>query len=316
MPKPTSRPLLLLRRLDELRQLLESIGPPCWAAGASAAALCGFDGFELAPPYEVAVPHERCVTRRGHVVRRLRDIDRLDTTWASDLPCLSPTRLLIELAATESPERLTAALDSALRDGGTSEDFLHRRIVELRRRGRPGLRRLLEVIVGAEATRGGHSWLERRFLALLHELRLPLPDTQRVVGRRGNTQIRVDCVFPGTNVVVELLGYQFHRSQMQMQVDAERLNRLQLDGHVAVQFTYTDVVTRSAAMIGVLAEVFDRPELVAGATVKRQKRTSRSVASQRGVRLAGAMWGRGARGTTAGGRGLGWRRGGRRPSPG
>lgn len=66
--------------------------------------------------------------------------------------------------------------------------------------------------------------------------------------------VRVDCHFPGTNVVVELLGYAWHRSPMQMQEDAERLNRLQLDGFLGMQFTYTDVVTRSLTMLADLTE--------------------------------------------------------------
>ena len=41
---------------------------------------------------------------------------------------------------------------------------------------------------------------------------------------------------------------------MQMQNDSERLNRLQLDGFLGLQFTYTDVVTRSATMIADLRE--------------------------------------------------------------
>ena len=46
---------------------------------------------------------------------------------------------------------------------------------------------------------------------------------------------------------------------MQMQVDAERLNRLQLDGYVVAQFTYADVMTRSPTMLATLDEL--RPRL-------------------------------------------------------
>src|SRR5262245_42333026 len=125
------RELKFLRLLNELRELLESIGPPSWATGRTGAALVRFDGFRLERPFEIAAPYERAPHRTGVVVHRVRDIERIDTTTAMGVPCLSPTRLLIELAGTATPPELTAALDSALRDGGTSEDFLHRRIVEL-----------------------------------------------------------------------------------------------------------------------------------------------------------------------------------------
>lgn len=237
--------LRFLRNLEQLHELITSIGPPCWAAGPTAGALLGLDGFTLRPPFHVAVPNGRDVRRTPHFVHRLRSLDRLDTATALDVPCLSATRLLVELAATEGPRRLTAALDSALRDGLTSEDFLHRRLVALRRRGRAGVTRLLQVLAGSELSRGGHSYLERAFLELLGELGFPRPATQQVLAKRRRKLVRVDCRFPGTNVVVELLGYQFHRTPMQMHEDAERVNRLQLDGFVVMQFTYTHVVTRS-----------------------------------------------------------------------
>jgi hypothetical protein len=213
-----------------------------------------FDGFRLAPPFHIAIPSDRSVTRIGHVVHRCRDIVRLDTTTVDGVPTISATRTIIDLASTQTPEQLAVAIDSALRDGLTSEDFLHGRIVELRRRGRAGLAKLVEVLEGNEITRGGHSWLERRFLALATEAGLPRPHTQQVVGVRKQCLIRVDCRFPGTNVVVELLGYRFHRTVMQMQNDAERMNRMILDGLHPLQFTYADVAGESPTMMASIRE--------------------------------------------------------------
>ncbi len=251
------RPLAFLHKLQALERLVASIGAPCWVSGPTAAALLGCDGFALKAPFHVTVPRQRRVDRHLHIVHRARSLTRLDTTTAMGLPCLSATRVLIDLAATETPRRLTAALDSALRDGLTSDDFLHRRLVELRSRGRSGCTRLLAVLAGSEASRGGHSYLERTFLELIDELGFPRPDTQQVLARRKKKLVRVDCHFPGTNVVVELLGYQWHRTPMQMQEDAERLNRLQLDGFLGLQFSYTDVVTRSATMLADLTEALE-----------------------------------------------------------
>ncbi|MEP7203367.1 MAG: hypothetical protein ABI894_12200 [Ilumatobacteraceae bacterium] len=249
-----SSPLLYARHVLELRELIASIGAPSWAYGPTAAALDGFDGFLLEPPFHVVVPRERSVNRIGHVVHRGRDISRLDMTEVDGIPTMSATRTLIDLAASETRERLAAAIDSALRDRLTSEDFLHRRIVELRCRGRAGLAGLVSVLEGNEMTRGGHSWLERRFLALLAEIGLPRPQTQAVVGARKLRLIRVDCWFPGTNVVVELLGYRFHRTPMQMQNDAERMNRMILDDLHPLQFTYIDVARESPTMLASLRD--------------------------------------------------------------
>jgi hypothetical protein len=73
------------------------------------------------------------------------------------------------------PKALTVAVDSALRDGLTTEEHLHARIVDLRSRGRYGIPELVAVIDGAEASRRGHSWLERRFVELSATVGLPRP---------------------------------------------------------------------------------------------------------------------------------------------
>ena len=247
-------PLIYARNLLEVRALIASIGPPCWAFGPTAGALDRFDGFHLEPPFDLVVPRGRSVNRIGHVIHRGRDISRLDMTEVDGVPTMSATRTIIDLAASETRERLTVAIDSALRDRLTSEDFLHARIVELRCRGRAGLADLVSVLEGNEITRGGHSWLERRFLVLLGEAGLPRPMTQAIVGRRKLRLIRVDCRFPGTNVVVELLGYRFHRSVMEMQNDAERMNRMILDGLHPLQVTYTDVASESPTMLSSIRE--------------------------------------------------------------
>ena len=53
--------------------------------------------------------------------------------------------------------------------------------------------------------------------------------------------MRVDCRFDGTPVVVELLGYRWHRDETQMTRDADRMNALLLEGLSPLQFTYRQV---------------------------------------------------------------------------
>jgi hypothetical protein len=237
-------PLVSRTAIGELQALMLDIGDPVWASGQTAAALHGFDGFRLSAPFHVVLPHYRYVQRVGHVVHRSANLTLVDQSTAQGLAATSPTRTIIDLARSETSQRLTAALDSALRDGGSSESFLHRRISELRSSGRYGMPRLIDVIEGAELSRGGHSWLERRFLELVGRAGLPLPAVQAVLSRKQDRTIRVDCHFRGTPIVVELLGYRWHRTQQQMQTDAERMNRLQLEGYMVVQFTYTDIAER------------------------------------------------------------------------
>jgi hypothetical protein len=78
-----------------------------------------------------------------------------------------------------------------------------------------------------------------------------------VLARRGDRFVRVDSRFPSTLVVVELLGYRFHRTATQMASDAERLNALLLEGLVPFQFTYAQVVTQPDHVIATTRAALD-----------------------------------------------------------
>ena len=113
----------------------------------------------------------------------------------------------------------------------------------LRSRGRYGIPKLIAVIEGIEVSRGGHSWLERRFLELCARRDCPARRRNRCSPERKDHFVRVDCRFPGTPVVVELLGYRWHRTNEQLARDAARMNALVLDGFAPMQFTYAHVTT-------------------------------------------------------------------------
>ncbi len=225
-----------------LRALMLDVGGEVWASAYTAAALHGFDGFELAPPFDVTIRRGRDVKRVGHRIHTTFTLDPIDETRIGGFPVLSPARTLIDLARTADSRTLTVALDSALRDRRVTEYHLHRRIVALRAIGRYGLDRLIDVIASREVIRGAHSYLERRFLELVDERDLPRPTPQRVLGSTQGRVIRVDFRFPGSRVVVETLGYEWHRTKEQMSRDAARLNALIADGFRPYQFTYDQVI--------------------------------------------------------------------------
>jgi very-short-patch-repair endonuclease len=243
-----------IERIDSLGELLDGLGD-AWASGPTAAALMNLDGYVIRPPFHVLVLRRRSsIQRVGHVVHTTTELPPWQRAQCHGLATTSAVRTLVDIAASGEPgPRLTAALDSVLRDRLSTEDALHRQLAAWRSRGHRGVGRLLDIIDGAEVTRGGHSWLERRFLELVHEAGLPRPDMQQVVARRGDRLVRVDCRFPGTNIVVELLGHRFHRSRLQMQVDTERANAMAAAGLVLLQFTYLDVVERPEYVIATVS---------------------------------------------------------------
>jgi len=244
--------LLFADRVSAVADLVLDIGPPAWITGLTSSAMFGFDGVGLLRPYHVLTLRDRNVRRAGHIVHTTLALDQIDREEVFGIPTVSPTRALISVSSTLSTEALTVVFDGMLRDGLTSEDFVHRRIGALRTKGRHGIPRLLEVIEGAEIVRGGQSWLEREVLRLVHDAGLPRPDTQAHLTRRGNRLIRVDFTWPGTPIVVEALGYKWHRTGAQMSADAARMNQLLLAGFQPYQFTYRQVVGRPAAVVSTI----------------------------------------------------------------
>ena len=245
--------------MADLRALIVDLGGWAFASGRTAAALHGFDGFVLNPPFDVTILRGRNMRRIGHRIHTTTSLALIDRTRVREVPTTSAARTLIDLARSESVERLTIALDSGLRDRKLSEELIHRRIVALRCRGRFGIPRLLEAIEGVEATRGGHSFLERRFLQLLADAGMPSPETQPVLARAGGRLVRVDFRFPGTPIVVEVLGYRYHRTTQQMSRDAERMNALVAQGLRPYQFTYEQVMDSPVGVLDDLCRALDRP---------------------------------------------------------
>jgi hypothetical protein len=237
---------------SQMAAFVVDIKPEFWFSFRTSAALLGVEGFALRRPFDVTLARGSWVARVGLTVHTSIEIDPIDTTVIDGFQAMSAARTVIDLAPSLSPRQLTVLIDGFIRDRLTTELEILERVAALRTQGRAAIPKLIAVLDGAEPSKGGHSWLERRFLDLLAAAGMPRPTTQAVVGRVDGRVIRVDCRFPGTPVVVELLGYRWHRTKEQMQRDTARMNRMMLDDLVPLQFTYDDMVSRPTASLGVV----------------------------------------------------------------
>ena len=235
-------PFIEATPLADLAALVLDCGAGAVASGPTAAALLGFDGFPLAPPFHITIPRGRSIERPPHHIHTTTALEPVDRTRIHGIPTMTAARCLIDLPTHCDKTELTVALDSALRDRRVTEDALHVRIAELRSSGRYGIPALIAVIAGCEVIRGGHSWLERRFREMCADAGIPAPTSQVVLAEARKRIVRVDFAFPGSPVVVEVLGYEAHRgSRAQLARDAERLNALIMRGKRPIQFTYEHV---------------------------------------------------------------------------
>lgn len=221
---------------------LLSLGPTALVSHRAAAALHGFDRCHP-EAVEFTVPRARRNRPGGTTVHSTSHLGRTDAITVGGFRVTSATRTVIDLARLRVPRpEIEAAIDSAVRLRLSSPVVLERRLAELRGRGRWGCRLLDELLIDS----GGHTMLERRFLALVRRAGLPRPRTQVVTRRGSRTVARVDFLYDEYQLVVEVSGQHGHASPSERSKDAQRRNELQELGWVVYEYTWHHVTQQPA----------------------------------------------------------------------
>jgi very-short-patch-repair endonuclease len=190
------------------------------------------------PPPEVVTRGRREVP--GVMTRRCKHRDR--TVWRG-IPVTSPARTLVDLAAELGEEDLARACHEA----GVRHHTRPAQVETIlgRRPNSPGASRLRAAMRGdAQVTL---SKLESRFLCLLKEGRLALPETNRPAGT-----VRVDFRWPMHRLTVELDGFQYHNSRHSWERDRRREREAYARGDDFRRYTYADVFDHPRTMLAEL----------------------------------------------------------------
>jgi very-short-patch-repair endonuclease len=194
-----------------------------------------------APPPEVTAPTERRVPSVR--ARRARSIHPADATTHRGIPITTVPFTLVALAAHLDAEHLARACHEAGVRYGTTPS--HVEAVLAGRRNAPGAKKLRAILHGD--VKVALSKLERRFLELLRDHGLALPQTNRPAGVR-----RVDCRWPAQRLTVELDGYRYHRSRHAWEQDRRREREARARGDEFRRYTYGDVLEHPALMLAEL----------------------------------------------------------------
>ncbi len=224
-----------------LRCGLLCLGERSWVSFEAAASLHGLDRSR---PHAVEFTIKR--SRRPAVlpfaVHTTKRLDPIDLVVVDGFRAMSATRTVFDLAmARAHPQRIEAAIDSAVHLQLSAPEVLIRRLAALRGSGRWGCR-LVEAMI---TDSGGHTHLERRFLELVREAGLPTPRKQVVFKVDGEHIARVDFLFDAYAVVIEVSGQKGHASPADRARDAQRRNELQDLGLRVFEYTFDDVLKRS-----------------------------------------------------------------------
>ena len=164
---------------------------------------------------------------------RVRGLDPRDRTIRDGIPITTVPRTLLDLATVANERQLRRAVNEAVRArwlyATAIEDILHRH------KGRQGIKRLRAATAALNpGTHRTRSDLEDAFLTLCRKHRLPTPDS--------NTEVEgfeVDIHFPGTNLIVELDSYEYHRTPEEFDSDRRKDAALKRKGYEVLRVSDT-----------------------------------------------------------------------------
>lgn len=191
-----------------------------------------------APTPEVLTLTQRAV--RGVITHQVTTLTPADGWTCHGIPCTSPARTLVDLAAHMPADRLArAAHEAGVKYRTTAR---HVQAIQARYPNAPGAAKLRAVTAGDSPL--VLSKLESGFLKLLVLHQLPRPVTNRMAG-----SFRVDCRWPEHRVTVELNSYRFHNSRYAWEQDHRREREAYARGDAFRRYTWGDVFEHPSAML-------------------------------------------------------------------
>ena len=211
----------------------------------SAAALLG---LTQGAPGAAEVTVRRAGGRRVRGIRLhvTRSLHSTEVIVEDRIPCTSPARTLVDLAAVLDRRRLRRALERSVElrilDGRAMDAALGR---SNGRRGVGVLRALLAALQGDPAPT--RSELERLFLDLVRAAGLPIPVVNAHVGG-----YQVDFHWPAAHLVVETDGRETHATPHQFEEDRRRDLELALAGWRVVRITWRQVTREPQTVVALL----------------------------------------------------------------
>jgi very-short-patch-repair endonuclease len=203
----------------------------------SAAALWGIRPTSRTTNH-VTVPH---ATRSSKLIRRhVSEVPPDERTVEDGIPVTTVPRTIFDLAASEPLDEVRRLL----REMEFKELWDRLSLWDLVERypGRRGIRKVTAILEGLKDEPVGEqkSPLEERFVPFCRRHHLPLPHFNHPI-EAGGKSFQVDCHWPGTNQIVELDGWQAHKSRSAFREDKARDRRLAAAGYMVTHVTWNQL---------------------------------------------------------------------------
>jgi Protein of unknown function (DUF559) len=159
---------------------------------------------------------------RIHLVKPLHPAD---TTKRDGIPITSVPRTLLDIAGVADERVLRRAVNQAARSGRLNRRAVHEVLEQNPRR--TGTKQLRAVIAAVNpSTHRSRSDLEVAFLNLCSRYGIETPVMNGTV-----MGIEVDFHWPGTNLIVELDSYEYHRTPQEFDNDRRKDARMKMAGY-------------------------------------------------------------------------------------
>lgn len=225
-----------------------SHGENAVASHRSAAALYRLDQYRKADAIVTAQ------TRRAGLGKAYRNqLHPAEKARVGVIPVTTPARTLLDLAATESFERLQEVLDEAVVRGLVTKDSLER-VLARSKKGRPGVNALRRAMAERDEGPVPMSLFETKLLAALKKGGAPKPKLQWRVEDGGKLIGIVDFAYPGVKLAIEADGYRWHSGKADWERDRTRRNRLTLAGWRVINVTWRQLKEHPEQVVATIME--------------------------------------------------------------
>jgi very-short-patch-repair endonuclease len=233
-----------------------AVGPAAIVSHETALLVGGLDDRHVPRhPVMLSVPRGRHHRVRGAIVHQIGDLAAHHVQMVGGLRVSLPARAIVDLAGTVGPRRLGELVDLAT-DRLTSTARIATCMAELARPGKPGLRRLGEVL---DERGPGHippqSELEARLFDALAIARLPAPRRQFPLPGRGVVEGLVDAAYPGARLIVEADGRRWHTRIRHLVRDHDRDAEAARVGWQTLRFLYERITETPQEVAATVADV-------------------------------------------------------------
>jgi very-short-patch-repair endonuclease len=229
-------------------------GPGALLSHHTAAALWGIRGYSGGAVH-VTVPHKSTSTKR--IRRHLSVVPPDERVVEEGIPVTSVHRTIFDLASSVSVDEVVAMIKEA--------EYLNRwdrlSLPDLLERypGKRGSRKIRFALKRLEEEPAGRkrSRLEERLAPFLRRHRLPLPRFNDWI-LLGPKRFQVDCHWSDLRQIVELDGWEGHRTRSAFQDDRARDRALKVAGYSVIHLTWAQLDTEPAHVAADLRTLLGR----------------------------------------------------------